>query len=111
MHPYSLVSDNFFPALRKLCDFLRCFQGLFRFFFQISRIFLIILRYSFGNLSENVYVKILSLTLTEKFSRTCDFCLIIADRPEINLIKTNNLHSLEYFILFKYARKVLNCVY
>ena len=26
-------------------------------------------------------VKILLLTLIEKFSKTCDFCLIIADRP------------------------------
>ena len=51
------------------------------FFFQISRIFLIILRCSRVNLFDNVYVKILLLTLIKIFSRTCDFCLIIADRP------------------------------
>ena len=56
----------------------QCFQGvLFRFFFQIARIFLIILRCSWVNLSVNVYVKILLLALIEKFSRTCDFCLIL----------------------------------
>ena len=62
--------------------FCQCFQGvLFRFFFQISRIFLIISRCSWVNLSENVYVKILLLALIEKFSKTCNFCLITADRP------------------------------
>ena len=65
----------------KIVWFSQCFQRvLFRFFFNISRIFLIILRCSWGNLPENVYVKILLLTLIEKFPRTCDFCLIIADR-------------------------------
>ena len=62
--------------------FSQCFQRvLFRIFFQISRIFQIFLWCSWGNLSENVYVKILLLTLIEKVSRKCDFCLIIADRP------------------------------
>ena len=68
--------------------FCQCFQGvLFRFFLQISRIFLIILRCSWVNLSENVYVKILLLALIEKFSRTCDFCLITADRPVLIIVR------------------------
>ena len=33
--------------------------------------------------SENVHFKILLLTLIEKFSRMCDFCLITADRPVV----------------------------
>ena len=69
-------------ALPKNCVIFSMFSGvLFRFFCQISQIFLLILRCSWGNLSENVYVKILLLAPIEKFSRTCDFCLIIADRP------------------------------
>ena len=76
------MSDNCCPAPRKLCDFLIVFRGyFFDFFFQISRIFLIILRCSWVKLSENVHFKTFLLTLIEKYSRTCDFCLITAERP------------------------------
>ena len=87
-----LISKNFQLFVKKVYPpigvytpigtFLQSVQGvLFRFFFQISRIFLIILRCSLGNHSENAYVKFLLLPLIEKFSRTCDFCLITANRP------------------------------
>ena len=63
------------------------------------------LRCSWGNLSENVYVKILLLTLIEKFSRMCDFCLIIADRPVGGFIfvGTNfrGLNKTDTFVGFK----------
>ena len=76
------MSDNCCPDPRKLCDFLKVFRGYyFDFSFKFHEFFLIIFRCSWVNLSENVYVKILLLTLIEKFSRTCDFCLITADRP------------------------------
>ena len=74
------------------CVIFSMFSGLlFRFFFQISRIY------------ENVYVKILLLSLFEKFSRTCDFCLmIIADRPVqlfIMFLQTNKRNWKETGIL------------
>ena len=79
------------------CVIFSMFSGvLFQFFFQISQIFLIILRCSWGNLSENVYVKILLLTLTGKFSRTCDYCLIIAVRPVQILLA----HCIVYYAKF-----------
>ena len=78
------MSDN--------CVISRCFHGvLFQFFFQIFDFFWIILRCSWGNLSENVYVKNVLLTLIDKFSRMCDFCLIIADwLVNLPLITENN---------------------
>ena len=100
-----------FP-LPENCVIFSMFSGVsFQFFFQVSPIFLMILRCSWGNLSENVYVKILFLTLIEKFSKTCDFCLIIAARPvcwKYSFITDNVLFVCPFIHVHLSVVKVLN---
>ena len=62
-------------------------------------------------LSENVDVKILLLTLIEKFSRTCDFCLIIADRRVVldHSIQDGDLHVARFIHMLPYESKQSNC--